>query len=99
MKFYSEQELFDYLNENGDLYSPSLCTYLFLYNENGAICEYSIDSQEANELNHLSKANHESWSAFLGPGGSIYDDPEGYFENDIEVDDWINTNDYDSTNE
>ena len=38
MKFYSEQELFDYLNENGDLHSPSLCTYLFLYNENGAIC-------------------------------------------------------------
>ena len=86
MKFTSEEELLDCVRTGVDLYSPSLELYMFLYNDDGAICTYSIAHDHALELSQ----KDEYWGAYLGPGGSIYDDPEGEFENEWDADDWIN---------
>lgn len=85
MKFTSEEELLDCIRTGVDLYSPSLELYMFLYNDAGAVCTYSIAHDHALEL----VQKDEYWGAYLGPGGSIYDDPEGEFENEWDADDWI----------
>lgn len=74
-KFSSGKEMLDQL-QTMDLYSPSLETYVFLYNEAGGIAYYSIDSHEAIRLAVKSQeADGEYWAAFLGRGGYICDDP------------------------
>lgn len=85
MKFTSEEKLLDCIRTGVDLYSPSLELYMFLYNDAGAVCTYSIAHDHALEL----VQQDEYWEAYLGPGGSIYDDPEGEFENEWDADDWI----------
>ena len=42
MKFTSEEKLLDCIRTGVDLYSPSLELYMFLYNDAGAVCTYSI---------------------------------------------------------
>lgn len=71
MKFNSSKKMREYIQSGRDIYSPSLEIYMFLYNEEGAICQYSIRQDEAKELNE----KDEYWGAYLGTGGIIYDDP------------------------
>lgn len=75
--FEDGKEMFDYIQAGVDLYSPEIETYLFLYNEDGEICEYSVDREKAEELKKLSEENGgEFWSAFLGVGGCIMEKPD-----------------------
>lgn len=85
LKFDSEQAFIEYIQSGKDLYSPSLELYLFAYNEDGAICAYTVTEEKAQELNK----QEEYWGAYLGAGGNIYDNVKGSFENEYKVDDWI----------
>ena len=81
IKFNSAEEMLAEIQSGTDLYSPELETYVFLYTENGSICYYSIDEEEAEELEKTSFLGGECWSAYLGVGGSILDSDEWYAEN------------------
>lgn len=107
MTFSTPEEMLGYLKEKGDLYNPDLETYVFVYNEVGSICEYSIDKEEAEELARKCKeTGEEYWGAMLGPGGNIFDDEsydgyvDGQIPNLVALDDycrkegWVNINDY-----
>jgi len=103
-KFASGQEMLDALHDV-DLYSPSQELYVFLYNEAGAICYYYISLEEAKELQAQAKKMGEYWSALLGTGGHICDDPNDEdnppnpgcsnidFCEDNYMHDWIDTED------
>ena len=75
MKFNSAAEMLKFIQDGNDLWSPSEELYIFVYNEDGAICTYNIDLTEAKELSLKAELHDEYWSAFLGWGGSIYDPP------------------------
>ena len=62
-----------------DLYSKSLCLYVFVYNESGSVCVYGVDNETALDLEKKAKEHCEYWSAYLGLGGEIYD-TEDYFK-------------------
>lgn len=72
--FNSGQKMYDFIESGGDLYSPSIETYVFVYNEEGSICVYTgIDSEYAKELD----SGDEYWGAYLGwRGSAIYDTTE-----------------------
>lgn len=74
MTFKSGADFYEAIN-NSDLYNDERCLYVFLYNEAGAVCVYSIQKEEAEDLENKSKEYDEYWGAFLGIGGEIYDDP------------------------
>lgn len=68
----------DMLNEIAvnDLYNPKTGDYVFLYNETGSIAVYNLSNETAEEI--ARSAGEECWSAFLGPGGTIYGDTSNY---------------------
>lgn len=74
MTFSSGQDMYNAL-DFGDIYNPEKELYVFLYNDAGAVCAYNVSEYEAKELELKSKESGEYWSAFLGVGGSIYDEP------------------------
>ena len=77
LTFDSAQEMLDCIRDGTDLYSPEEERYVFLYNDAGAIADYCISLEEAQELEKDSrKYGEECWSALLGPGGDIWDDPQ-----------------------
>lgn len=104
-RFNSGKEMLTKLWGGVDLYSPSANLYVFAYNDSGSIAYYSVDEEEAKQLQELSKKhNGEYWGAFLGPGGWIIDDPsyEEFHEgdetnldfcNNVYRSDWIDTSD------
>lgn len=108
MKFESGQQMLDYIIEGHDLYSKSAEIYVFAYNDAGSIATYDIPEEKANELARLVKESNteEYWSAFLGVGGSIWDDPSHELYEDcqqtnldccnqlIRHTDWVRTNEY-----
>lgn len=108
MKFKTARQMLDYINSDHDLYSPKAEIYVFNYNEVGSICTYDIDKNEAYVIADDAKNNlgEASWSACLGMGGSIWDDPshECYHKEQssnldrcqelIEYDDWVLCEDY-----
>ena len=47
IKFNSAEEMLAEIQSGTDLYSPELETYVFIYTDNGSICYYSIDKEEA----------------------------------------------------
>ncbi len=79
MEFNSAQEMLDVIQSGTDLYNPRLGIYVFVYSNAGSISYYSITDEHARELAKLAKENDEYWGAFLGPGGSIVDDPGSDF--------------------
>ena len=106
MNFNTGKEMLDALDKC-DLYRPDTGTYAFLYNEAGSICVYDgINSETAKELAEKTKEFSEAgWDAFLGTGGSVYEDPgyedyDSFYQSNIEwcnenyAGDWINTDDY-----
>lgn len=74
MKFKTWQDMYECLKKGQDLYNPQIQEYVFLYNEDGALCQYTIGTEEAMELSNISIENRlESWSTLLGIGGYILD--------------------------
>ncbi len=81
-KFSTAQAMYDYIKDSGDLYCPDVKggTYVFSYNEDGAIAVYEgISLEKARELSKYSQEIGENgWSALLGPGGTIYNCDESF---------------------
>ena len=76
MKFNNGTEMYNYLCSGRDLYSKSLDTYVFEYNDAGALCTYGLYLEDVVKLIEDSKKYEEYWGAFLGLGGSILEDPD-----------------------
>lgn len=75
-KFANAKEMLEYIQDNHDLYSPSIGIHVFLYNDVGSLCIYYLDEEEATSLAKECKSlGLAYWSELLGWGGSIYDDP------------------------
>lgn len=74
LTFANGQEMYDCL-QHGDLYNEEQEMYVFLYNEDGAVCSYSISPEDAAVLEKKAYEANEYWGAFLGVGGYIHDDP------------------------
>lgn len=70
VKFKNANEMYDYITSGKDLWSPSAETFAFVYNDEDSICTYSIDEEEAAELDNK---GDEFWGEYLGCGGEIYD--------------------------
>lgn len=107
MKFNTPEQMLEYINAGHELYSRKAETYVFPYNEAGSISTYSIDPEEANVVsNRVKSEDEEHWSAFLGVGGSIWDDPSHECYKDgqasnldccasfMKYDDWVLTEHY-----
>ena len=77
IKFNSWKEMYDYLLNDGDLYSPETETYVFGYNMYGSIAYYSLDEDEVRNLVNEC-GNDEYWSGYLGVGGWICDIGKDY---------------------
>lgn len=71
MTFANGKEMLSKIQEGTDLYDPETYTYVFVYNEDGAICTYDISHEDADKLKQMD----DYWGAHLGWGGSIYDTP------------------------
>ena len=67
------------VNKDVDLYSPDLKLYVFHYNDQEAVAVYRLENEEAYKLSVEADKANEYWGALLGPGGSIYDEPEEFF--------------------
>ena len=99
IRFASAIEMFTYLRDVGDLYSPDECIYVFNYSESGALAVYGICELKAKELSRDSKKADEYWGAFLGPGGSVYDVPDEQCDVDYAMkfcEDWYKSEWYDT---
>ena len=102
MKFNSGKEMYDYLQNSGDLYCQEEEIYLFMYNEAGALCYYHVSPEEAKELSVKAREMEDYWGAFLGTGGCILDEEEPEYSIKPSFDfcdeqfnkDWIPTSDY-----
>ena len=94
IKFNSPKEMYNLIKNGTDLYSPSTCNYIFVYNDSDSLCVYSIEPEEAKTLAEKSKGdNNEYWGAFLGLGGEIHDsldykqeNPDYFSKKDREID-------------
>lgn len=102
MKFNSGKEMYDYLQNSGDLYCQEEEIYVFMYNEAGALCYYYVSKDEAKALSLQSKEMDDYWGAFLGTGGCILDEeeleysiqPSFDFCNEQFDKDWVSTSEY-----
>ena len=68
--------MYDYLCSGRDLYSKSLGTYVFEYNDAHALCTYGLYPEDVEKLIKDSKEYKDYWGAFLGIGGYILDNPD-----------------------
>lgn len=91
--FSSAENMLEYL-QTADLYNLETFEYIFKYSEDGDICVYNLEEEEAQVLYEKSKESQEYWGAFLGVGGSIYDYKNGsaleYCKNKFLCHEWIN---------
>ena len=69
--FKNWREMYNTLCNGKDLYNPNIGKYVFLYNENGALCTYDLNKKQA--MNVAKEANGDTWSSVLGTGGYILD--------------------------
>lgn len=74
-EFSSPREMLEEIQAGTDLFCPDECLYVFLYSDDGAICSYRIGYWDALKLQDMAEEFDDYWGAFLGTGGSIYDDP------------------------
>jgi hypothetical protein len=69
--FKNWREMYNTLCNGKDLYNSIVGKYVFVYNENGALCIYNLNKKEA--INVAKNANGNTWSSVLGTGGYILD--------------------------
>lgn len=98
IKFSSAEAMLQEVLSGTDLYSPELEEYVFLYNDRDAIAVYSnISPDEAVKLAEKAGTGEDSeyWGAFLGAGGSIFDEKEDElsFCSNVYRDQWYDTRD------
>lgn len=88
--FTSAEDMLEEIQCGRDFYNLETKEYVFVYNDCGSICVYSIDEYEAKELMKCSEESGEYWGAYLGWGGGIYDDPS----HECYTDDMMNNMDF-----
>lgn len=72
--FNSVEELYNEIADGQDLYCPETGTYMFVYNEAGAVCFYTISELDFYDLVEEAFEVGENYiGGLLGPGGSIVD--------------------------
>ena len=76
MTFINGKDMLTHIIAGHDLYNKEKEIYVFVYNSADSICYYFISNEEAEELKKKAEDSDELWSAFLGVGGWIVDDPE-----------------------
>ena len=87
--FSTAEDMVNTLQADMDLYNVLTQEYVFLYNTDGAIAVYYISLEEAKELEEKSQSSDEYWGAFLGAGGTIYDDPLEYYNDQYKLAGWV----------
>lgn len=97
MKFESANAMLDIIQSGMDLYNINTGEYVFSYSDKGAIAAYMIDENYAKELSFKSVETDEYWGAYLGIGGSIYEDGAEvkWCEEHYDIGGWKFTNDLD----
>lgn len=97
MKFESANAMLDIIQSGMDLYNINTGEYVFSYSDKGAIAAYIIDENYAKELSFKSVETDEYWGAYLGVGGSIYEDGAEvkWCEEHYNIGGWKFTNDLD----
>ena len=86
---YSAEDMVNTLQAGMDLYNVLTQEYVFQYNTEGAIAVYSVSLEEAKELEEKSQSSGEYWGAFLGAGGTIYDEPLEFCNDKYKLAGWI----------
>ena len=76
-----------------DLYSPDLMLYIFHYNDKEAVAAYQFDNETAYKISCEADQTGEYWGGTLGPGGSIYDEPDEFLKKCL-YGHWIDTANY-----
>lgn len=89
ISFSSVENMVKTLQQDTDLYNIETEEYVFHYNIDGAIAVYSISSGEAMELKAKADISGEYWGAYLGVGGTIYDDPAEYCKDNYSLAGWV----------
>lgn len=94
MTFDNATELLNYLQFDGDLYSPEAEIYAFEYNDRGAIAYYRLPKDRAWEIAVEAKESQEYWGAFLGVGGYIIEPDDDNYEwftdpSGTVIEDWL----------
>ena len=85
VRFLRPIDMLKYIQEGNDLYNPETGEYIFVYNEEGSICNYHVSLEEMTNLYELACENNEYIGAYLGTGGEIYDDPTHEYYNGFNV--------------
>ena len=107
MGFSSPEQMLNTVLNDVDLYNKITGDYVFHYNNAGAIAVYNLTSEEADKLDSQSAESNEYWGAFLGVGGTIWDEPKRASENEQEcnldycksvfnLDGWVDVSAYSS---
>lgn len=98
LRFEDPKQMLEHITQDGeDLYNTKTGEYVFAYNEDNAICVYTIDPEHATQLARKTTQTKSQWSEFLGMNGSaIYDTPKNiqWCINSYASDFWIHTKDY-----
>lgn len=97
MKFENANAMLDIIQSGMDLYNTNTGDYVFSYSDKGAIAAYNIDENYAKELSLKSVETNEYWGAYLGMGGSIYENGAEFewCEEHYNIGGWKLTNDLD----
>ena len=92
-RFYSGEEMYEWMNGNGDLYDPEKSLYAFSYNDAGAVATYRVSRAQAKDLAEKSDLDGDHWSAYLGPGGQVFDEGLEWCRQNYKGN-WISTSEY-----
>lgn len=100
LQFKSGKEMLEYILNGHDLYNPITEEYVFTYNDDNAICIYSISEEKAKQLDaELKRKELSYWSEILTTGGCILDDiksaPLNWCDKCFTDEHWINAEEYD----
>jgi len=76
--FKTSMEMYNYIYQGNDLYSKSLGTYVFVYNDANALCTYDLSPEELSKAVIDAQKHNEYWGAFLGWHGSAILDESTY---------------------
>lgn len=74
MSFKNAEMMLFFIQFGMDLYNINTGEYVFSYSDKGAIAVYIISEKSARELSLRAVSTDEYWGAYLGAGGSIYED-------------------------
>lgn len=75
IRFSDWQEMYQCLCNGVELYNMETGAFVFQYNDAGALCMYNLSTEYVKEIAARAEEDDECWSAYLGTGGNILDDP------------------------